>query len=201
MTQIRVPGRTLLGGLVLAGLFANLSLLADVPWLSDDEIGQRASGLVEIDQAVNKDDEAKDDEAKDGDDTEGANAKELAAVQGKWIRSVETDGGTFKILKEHFGNKTKLTVYGPKGKVFEEKTSEFRLEIRNNVRVFKFFNNRFTAGPNKGRMVKAPASYIYRVAGDTFFEIRGMLIGDDSAPSVTTWKRFRIDDLPLQPIG
>ncbi len=124
-------------------------------------------------------------DSNDRDKADGA----LAAVQGTWERTVESDRGTFRIVKEHRGHKTTVTVMDTDGRVLEAKQSEFRLEATGSVRVFTFFNNLFTAGPNKGRREEAPNSYIYRVAGDTFVEVRGMLLGDDDRLSAFTWKR------------
>ena len=133
---------------------------------------------------------AKADNAKKSPNSDVA-AQELAAVQGKWGRTVNTDRGTFKIVKEHKGNKTTLTITDSEGEVVEQKESEFRLETTGNVRVFTFFNNLFTAGPNKGRKDDTPHSYLYRVTNDTFAEIRGVMIGDDDRLAAFTWKRVK----------
>lgn len=124
-----------------------------------------------------------------GDAAQAAGGEDLARVQGKWVRTVRTDRGRFKILKEHKGNKTTLTVLDSRGRVVEQKNSEFRLENTGNVRIFTFFNNVFTSGPNKGRTDNASQSYAYRVSGDTFIEFRGLLNGDNERPLVFTWER------------
>lgn len=118
-------------------------------------------------------------------------AQELAAVQGKWFRTVETDRGTFKIEKEHKGNTTILTITDAEGEMVEQKESEFRIETTGKARVFTFFNNVFTAGPNKGRKDDTPQSYIYRITDDTFAEIRGVLIGDGDRLAAFTWQRVK----------
>lgn len=133
----------------------------------------------------------KPDEVIEKPRTSDAAAQELAAVQGMWVRTVETDRGTFKIIKEHKGDKTTLTVMDSDGRIVEEKNSEFRLETPGKVRVFTFFNNVFTAGPNKGRTDDAPQSYVYRVTGDTFVEVRGLMVGDDERLSAFTWERVK----------
>ena len=122
-------------------------------------------------------------------ETPQSSPADLAEVQGTWVRTVKTDTGTYTITKEHRGNETTLTIKSAADRVVESKTSEFRLETTGKVRIFTFFNNRFTAGANRGRTANAPQSYIYRVTDDTFVEVRGMLIDDDSNPAVVTWKR------------
>ena len=120
---------------------------------------------------------------------ETATAEELATVQGKWVRTVKTDRGTFKVVKEHKGNETTVTWLDSEGNVVAAKKSQFRLEQTGKVRILTFFNNVITAGPQQGQTDKAPTSYIYRVTGDTFFEVNGLLIGDDTEPVAFTWKR------------
>lgn len=116
-------------------------------------------------------------------------AEELAKVQGKWVRTMRTDSGTFKVVKQHKGNETTVTFMDPEGSVVAAKKSEFRLEKTGQVRILTFFNNVVTAGPNKGQTNDEPHSYIYRVAGDSFFEVNGLLISDDAEPIVFKWKR------------
>lgn len=120
---------------------------------------------------------------------ETATAEELAKVQGKWVRSMRTDSGTFKVIKEHKGNETTVTFFDSEGNVVAAKKSQFRLEQTGKVRIFTFFNNVITAGPQKGQTDKASTSYIYRVTGDTFVEVNGLLIGDATEPVAFTWKR------------
>ena len=133
----------------------------------------------------------KADEAKNESIVSDVAGQELAAVQGKWGRTVETDRGTFKIIKEHKGNKTILTIRDFEGEVVEQKESEFLLETKGPVRVFTYFNNVFTAGRNKGRKDNVSQSYVYRVTDDTFAEIRGVLIGSDDRLAAFTWKRVK----------
>lgn len=116
---------------------------------------------------------------------------ELAKVQGKWVRTMRTNSDTFKVIKEHKGHETTVTWLDLDGNVVAAKRSEFCLEKTGKVQIFTFFNNVITAGPQEGQTDKAPKSYIYRVTGDTFFEVNGLLIGDDSEPVAFTWKRVK----------
>ncbi len=118
-------------------------------------------------------------------------AEELAKVQGKWGRTMTTPSGEFKVVKEHVGNKTTVTFMDSEGRIVEAKKSEFRLENTGKVRIFTFFNNVITAGPHKGQTDKEPHSYIYRVVGDTFVEVNGLLIDDDTAPVAFAWERIK----------
>lgn len=121
---------------------------------------------------------------------EASDMAELAAIQGKWVRTVRNDIGTFKFVKEHVGNSTTVTIFDADGNVVAAKKSEFRLEKTDKVRIFTFFNNVFTAGPQAGQTSKEPQSYIYRVTDGTFVEVIGLLVGDDQVPTVITWSRL-----------
>jgi hypothetical protein len=118
-------------------------------------------------------------------------AEEFAKVQGKWFRTVATENGMVKVVKEHKGNETILTFYDPMGNVAAGKKSEFRLEKTGRVRIFTFFNNVVTAGPQKGLTDKEPQSYIFKVTDDSFFEVRGLLVGEEVDPVAITWKRLK----------
>jgi hypothetical protein len=116
---------------------------------------------------------------------------ELAKVQGKWVRIITASGETYTVIKEHKGNKTTVRWLDPDGNVVAAKKSEFQLEQTDTARIFTFFNNVVTAGPQKGQTDNSPTSYIYRVVGDTFVEVNGLMIDDDTQPVVFTWKRVK----------
>ena len=76
---------------------------------------------------------------------------ELAKIQGVWSRKIQTEDGTFRIVKQHKGQATTVTVFDSNEKVVAEKESKFRLEKTAKVRVFTFYDNVTTAGPQKGQ--------------------------------------------------
>lgn len=129
---------------------------------------------------------------RDGQPIDGApDEAELAKVQGKWVRSVKTANGLVQIIKEHKGQETTLRFMDSDGKVLASKISEFRLEKTGRVRVFTFFNNVVTSGPQKGQVDKKEKSYIYRIEGDTFIEANGLLADDEGPTTVYQWKRIK----------
>lgn len=138
---------------------------------------------------VRADDTAK--QSRLSQDAEVAAQDEYARVQGTWMRILQTENGPIKAIKQHKGKTTTLTFYDANGNVLAAKTSEFRLNTSGKVRIFRFFNNVATAGPQLGQSDNASKSYIYRVTGDTFFEINGLLIGDEAEPVIFTWQRVR----------
>jgi hypothetical protein len=129
---------------------------------------------------------------RDGKPIDGApDEAELAKVQGKWVRSVKTANGPVQIIKEHKGQKTTLQFMDANGNVVASKISEFRLEKTGRVRVFTFFNNVVTSGPQKGQVDKEKKSYIYRIEGDSFIEANGLLLDDEGPALVYQWKRVK----------
>jgi hypothetical protein len=112
-----------------------------------------------------------------------------SAVQGKWMRRVQTPDGPVRIVKEHRGYKTFLSAEDSRGNMLYAHESEFRLEQLGKVRVFTFFNSKVTAGPNAGRVVKEPTSYVYRVDKNHFYEANGLMDNDTASPHVIVWDR------------
>jgi hypothetical protein len=135
--------------------------------------------------------EANDELKKDATVVDREAADELAKVQGKWSRTVKSDDGIYTMVKEHRGNATTVTVFDAQGNVVAGKKSEFRLEQAGKVRIFTFFDNVITIGPQQGQIDKGPHSYVYKIAGDSFYEVHGVLVGDDSEPLAFSWTRVK----------
>jgi uncharacterized protein (TIGR03067 family) len=114
---------------------------------------------------------------------------DLAKVQGTWQLKQAGGRHTVKVIK---GNMTTLTRYDENGAVIHAHTSEFKLEVKDSVRIHTWSNLEVTEGPQKGQ--KSPEglsfSYIYTVDKDTWVEARGLLVGQrDGQPRLHVWKR------------
>jgi hypothetical protein len=121
---------------------------------------------------------------------------DLKALQGTWERTQMMPGQTGpqsgRVVKEVTGRRETVTSYDGEGKVTYAHAVEFRLERQGSVRVFTFFNREITAGPEKGRKVTEPASYIYRVRSDTFEEVWGFLPGQEQRELLAAkWRRVK----------
>jgi hypothetical protein len=58
--------------------------------------------------------------------------------------------------------------------------------------VFTYFNMEVTEGDGKGTKSNDPVSYVYRVDEDNFFEVMGLLPGQEQqAVTVFRWKRLK----------
>ena len=124
---------------------------------------------------------------------------DLQLLQGTWERTRVLPGQPGppgpqegRVVKGVKGNRETVTTYDKEGKQTYAHSVEFRLERQGNVRVFTFFNREVTAGPSKGQKVAEPASYIYRLRGDTLEEVWGFLPGQETRELLAAkWRRVR----------
>ena len=120
--------------------------------------------------------------------------EDLKALQGTWERTQVLPGQpgpqSGRVVKEVKGNRETVTSYDGSGAETYAHTVEFRLQREGNVRVFTFFNREVIAGPAKGQKVAEPASYLYRLRGDTFEEVWGFLPGQERRELLAAkWRR------------
>jgi hypothetical protein len=121
-----------------------------------------------------------------------ADEDDLAQVQGRWQRlAKDREGRTVQFEKEHKGHKTTYTSFDQAGVVAYSHTSEFELSRTGQVRIFTYFNL-VVAGTNPGRTGGDRRSYIHKIEGDRFFEVQGMLIGQEKEqPTLIIWERLK----------
>jgi hypothetical protein len=120
------------------------------------------------------------------------NAEELKRLEGRYERTVTNAAGTpFRVVKEIAGNQESVTTFDDVGNVVQAHTVEFKVEKRGPVRVFSFYNRLWTAGPLKGQTELATSSYLYRLDGDVFSEISGLMEGDKGPPRINYWRRMK----------
>ena len=69
-------------------------------------------------------------------------------------------------------------------------TRAHRSGHRGDVPVYTFYDRRITAGPEQGRDEGAARSYVYRLRGDEFDEVWGLLPGQEQRELVVRrWRR------------
>jgi len=120
---------------------------------------------------------------------------ELNPLQGQWERELTPEdlkAGLRRAVKEIKGNKETVTFYGEDNKLLRRHTVDFKLEKNGDIRVFTYFNMEVTDGDGKGNKRNDPVSYVYRVYEDRFFEVTGLLPGQEQqAVTVFLWKRLK----------
>ena len=121
---------------------------------------------------------------------EKAVADDLQAMQGRWVRQyANRQGAVFRVERDVDGGTDTLTEFDANGNVVHSHGSTFQLKHDGGVRVLTFSNLTVTAGPHNGLQQPAPASFLYRLEGETMFEVWGLLEGDRRPPSIIVWQR------------
>ncbi len=114
--------------------------------------------------------------------------KDRLEIQGIWSRS-ERSGlfGSRRITKEIHGDRETVTYYDSDGNVESADNVKFTLRRAGPIRIFSFSEQEFTAGPQKGQKSNATVEYVYKIVGDKFVEIWGVLSPTDDELKVMRW--------------
>jgi hypothetical protein len=115
--------------------------------------------------------------------------QDLARLQGTWEIRGRMQGRWVRSVQAIQGNQSTVTRYDENGKVLAAHTAQFALSRDGRVRLFTFWNQEFTAGPNKGKTRAERRSFVYRVDANTFYEARGLLVDEPESPGLNLWKR------------
>lgn len=110
-------------------------------------------------------------------------------IKGKWVQYRKTAKGRFKTIKEHFGDHTILTVYDPQEKVVYSHRSDYEIDSTGRANVFIHRNRLILTGTNAGTKTAKESAYLFRIEGNKFYEVHGMLSDDRTAPSLKVWER------------
>ena len=118
---------------------------------------------------------------------------DVAALQGRWVQQPEegpTASKKQRVVKEVSGDTETVTTYDAAGQVRQAHTAKFRLERRGGVPVYTFYDRRITAGGEQGQAAEGPSSFVYKLRGDEFDEVWGLLPGQEQREVVIRrWKR------------
>lgn len=116
--------------------------------------------------------------------------QDRAAIEGVWRRTFrDTSGRELTTTKTERAGKSTVTVRDAEGNILHEHHSDYELQRSGEVRIFKYSNRTVTRGPDAGQVDPRPRRYIYRIAGDRFYEIHGVLTDDDRRPTIFVWER------------
>jgi hypothetical protein len=117
---------------------------------------------------------------------------QLAAIQGTWTRTETIGGGKTQTWTKHIeGNKETITIRDESGKVTTAWVVDFAVTQTDNVRLFTFRNFTITEGNDAGKVIEGVYSYLYRLKGDKFYEVQGMLVEDKLPnPRFIIWQRM-----------
>ncbi len=117
---------------------------------------------------------------------------DLKSVQGQWTRKVldrkgKQIGTVIKVIR---GKKERVTHLDADGKVQQAHAVEIDLRRSGAVRVFTYSKFEFIKGPDEGKKLKGRGGYIYKVEGNRFLEVHGLLISQEKEPTrVLVWEK------------
>ena len=116
-------------------------------------------------------------------------------IKGKWVLYRETPNGRYMTIKVHNGTESIVTTYDPKLKEVYSHRSEYTLDDSGPVNVFTYRNKKVLTGRDAGAAVEGPVSYLFRIEGERFLEVHGMMKGDTRGPSLNVWERLKKDPI------
>lgn len=125
-------------------------------------------------------------------DEADATAADLKAMQGRWVREFTNRNGAVlhaeKLVTDCHGI---VTETDPSGNVIHSHNGDFKLQREAGVRLVKFQNATVTAGPDTGARQQGTSSFLYRLDGDTMYEVWGLCDGDATLPTIIVWRRAK----------
>lgn len=117
--------------------------------------------------------------------------RDLAKLQGKWETMLRAGGQTIHNVQTIKDTTSTVERFDEQGVLLHRHTADFKLSVKDQIRVFTFFDLRVTAGPQKGRGFKGPLSFIYVLKPSAWIEARGLLTDqNDGDPRLMTWQRI-----------
>ncbi|MCD0461299.1 hypothetical protein LOC72_17590 [Roseiconus lacunae] len=119
-------------------------------------------------------------------------------IMGDWVRYQDTAKGRLMTIKQHLGDRTILTIYDPNQKPLVSYRSQYKVDDSGSVPVFRYKNKVVVQGPNRGAKDATERAYIFRVDDGKFYEVHGMLPGDDKQPQLIIWERLKDNPVPKQ---
>jgi hypothetical protein len=116
-------------------------------------------------------------------------------IKGKWVLYRETPQGRFMTIKIHNGSESIITTYDPSLKEVYAHRSDYIIDASGPANVFTYHNKKVLVGKGAGTVVPEHVSYLFRLDGERFLEVHGMMKNDTRKPSMTVWERLKEDPI------
>ena len=133
--------------------------------------------------------------ASEGRAADKPQSQDLQRVQGKWELVVSEElkaNGLRRAVKDIKGSRETVTFYGDGDKVLRAHTVDIKLTKNGDLHVFTYSNMEVIDGEGKGTRDAETHSYLYRADDEAFYEIVGLLPGEEKQPVVVReWKRVK----------
>ncbi|MCO8123995.1 hypothetical protein NHH03_19785 [Stieleria sp. TO1_6] len=124
-------------------------------------------------------------------ETRSAKTSAADQIKGEWVQYRDTAEGRYMTIKQHLGDHTILTTYDPQQKPIYSHRSDYEVDESGDVNVFRYHSKVVLVGPNAGARSERKSAYVFRVDGDQFYEVHGMLPGDQGRPKLAVWQRLK----------
>ena len=115
--------------------------------------------------------------------SDGGQAQDLAAVQGRWYRK--------NAMKEIKGNVSVLYRYDENGEVVHSHRTVFQLSRRDGIKIYTGIQSEVLVGKNRGQKRNRPFSFIYRVNEKEWAETHGFMEGNKGSATAFGWSRTK----------
>ncbi|WP_339734503.1 hypothetical protein [uncultured Gimesia sp.] len=123
---------------------------------------------------------------------EPAPEEDYQILEGKWVRNDKArNGAPLRVEQEFSGKVTKLHLYDSNGTLIHAHQAKYRLQRMSDANLFTYYDLEVLTGPNKGKIQKAPRSFIYRVKGNQFIQVEGILNDDKTPLLMTVWWKVK----------
>ncbi|QDT45627.1 hypothetical protein Pan241w_57530 [Gimesia alba] len=123
---------------------------------------------------------------------EPAPEEDYQVLEGKWVRNDKAGNGAPLRIEQEFSQKvSKLRVYDSNGTLIHAHQAKFRLQRMSDANLFTYYDLEVLVGPNKGKLQKAPRAFIYRVKGNQFIQVEGILNNDRTPLLMTVWWKMK----------
>ncbi len=119
---------------------------------------------------------------------ESAPDEDYQKLEGKWVRNYQDGKGAPLRIEQEISNKiSKVKIYDRNGKRIYSHQAKFRLQRLDDLNIFTYYDLEILEGPKKGAQQKAPQPCVYRLRGDKFVLVEGIMNGDQRPTLFVVW--------------
>ncbi|MCA9016452.1 MAG: hypothetical protein KDA77_14055 [Planctomycetaceae bacterium] len=123
---------------------------------------------------------------------EPAPEEDYQLVEGKWVRNDQDGKGAPLRIEQELSDKvSKFRVYDSNGTLVHAHQAKFLLKRMSDANLFTYYDLEVLVGPNKGKLQKAPRSFVYRVKDNQFIQVEGILKDDQTPLLMTVWWKVK----------
>ncbi|QDT94901.1 hypothetical protein [Gimesia aquarii] len=128
---------------------------------------------------------------------EPAPEEDYQKLEGIWSRNdQDSKGGPLRVEQELKQKISTLRVYDRNGKLIHSHQAKFQLQRMTDVNVFTYYDLQVLEGPNKGKQLKTPQSFVYRVRDAQFIQAEGLLRNDKRPLKTLIWWKKKLPEPP-----